>query len=72
MALHWVTLVWKMEVTLYLLLWTFWMREAVRFVVIHIIFIIWGNSVPLYIWRAMDIIDQVSVRLIFKPLPGPL
>jgi hypothetical protein len=42
MALHWVTLVWKMEVTLYLLLWTFWMREAVRFVVIHIIFITWA------------------------------
>jgi len=38
------TLVWKMEVTLYLLLWTFWMREAVRFVVIYIIFVIWTRG----------------------------
>ena len=49
MALHWATLVWKMEVTLYLLLWIFWMREAVRFVVIHIIFVIWTIACASYI-----------------------
>jgi len=53
MALHWATLVWKMEVTLYLLLWTFWMREAVRFVVIHIIFVIRTIVYTLYTRRTL-------------------
>jgi hypothetical protein len=44
---------WKMEVTLYLLLWTFWMREAVRFVVIHIIFVIWAMVCTFYTQRTL-------------------
>ena len=63
MALRWATLVWKMEVTLYLLLWTFWMREAVRFVVIHIIFLIWTMVCTLYTRRTLARWEQYSESL---------
>jgi hypothetical protein len=68
------TLGWKMEVTPYLPLWIFQMREAVRFVVIHNLLRyldkgLYCTSYVLIDTCVLGTVNRVSLQLIFRLLP---